>query len=300
MNPLESCLKNWSTTSKPIYIKGGIGVGKTYLCYKIVYEYDYHIQEIELNNIVNINALDCFSKKKVILIDDLDIQHILYKNVISKLKHIIKEAKKPLIIVGSNEYKSEFIPIIKLCKEYVIRKPSLSKMLEILKKYNIPLGKKKEICIEANGDIRYAIINTIIHGEKKIQRYDIFSIIKNIFSPNYKQDEKEQMFSFDLDYVIKMLYFNYPRALSSFMLGERECMQQSASYADDLSCMDLLDTHMKENGQWSDYPIITSIGTGRTYKDYLIQSASPCKFSFKSNSGNYNEDKQFKLLLDRV
>ena len=217
MDPLEKWLKQWTIGTKPIYIKGGIGVGKTHQCYKMASKYKYKIIELELNEALNINALDCFSEKKLILVDDLDIQLVMYKKVVTKLKKIIKEAKKPVIIVGSNEYKSELLPIIKLCNEYNIRKPSLSTMIAILKTSKLSLSKKKEICIQANGDIRYAIINTMIHGEKKIQRYDIFSIVKNIFSPNYGQDEKEQMFSFDLDYVIKMLYFNYPKALSSLV-----------------------------------------------------------------------------------
>lgn len=296
MDPLEKWLKQWTIGTKPIYIKGGIGVGKTHQCYKMASKYKYKIIELELNEALNINALDCFSEKKLILVDDLDIQLVMYKKVVTKLKKIIKEAKKPVIIVGSNEYKSELLPIIKLCNEYNIRKPSLSTMIAILKTSKLPLSKKKEICIQANGDIRYAIINTMIHGEKKIQRYDIFSIVKNIFSPNYGQDEKEQMFSFDLDYVIKMLYFNYPKALSSFILGEDTCIQQAANYADDLSCMDLLDTHMRENGQWGDYPIITSIVAGRTHQDYLIQNVSHCKYSFKPKSGSYNNLNHFKLL----
>ena len=280
-------IMSWTKKSPPLCITGDIGVGKTHLCIELASIHGYDLQQIELESVSNINAQECFSKKQLLLVDDLDAQIIIYSSALQNLKHLINTAKKPIIIVSSNDYNKNTILIIKKCITFKMNKPSFSIMNKILKSYKISSVEKKKIIRESNGDIRQALIKCNMKmSEIKDKQYDTFTIIKKIFDSKLSLNTKSILCMSDFDYICKLIYTNYLSVnaeLNSHMI-------------EDLSCIDIINTYMKENTEWELYNPISFISVARTSGLYNLQKVNPCKLSFKQWNSDFKEEAHFKLI----
>ena len=285
---------SYTKQSKPLLIKGDIGYGKTFIINELCKQHNLILIKIELDDLtpINLNISDSFTSKKLLVIEDLNMQLIIYPKALDKLKKIIKIIKKPLIITCLNEFHSKLKPIENKCVIYKIIKKSLNAFNKILSPYKINPQLKRFYIQKSNGDIRNAIINCNLQCKiitQKNHNYDIFTTIKKLLNSQIDQNIKFNLIN-DYDFIVKMLYKNYLNSVNSFEINDYEKIELLSNYSDDLSCIDLFNW-----GDWESLEIISSIMIGRTHKHFNLNKCEISNYSFKPKN-KFIEENHFKIM----
>ena len=240
-------------------IIGKSGYGKTTYAKKLTNQ-NYIFLDIEKNCRIGYST---FKKNGFYILEDLDTYES-HRNIIPIVKKLIKTLKKRLIITCHKEHHQKFKPIIKLCKVYTLPKPKNEFILKLMPKNNLSLQQKKNIIAVGDGDIRYSIIQANLYTglvNKKPIKSNIFDVVNMIMTKNLSLELKSELFFFD--YNLSGLFFHENYISKLKYKKAKNNMNLISNYADDLSIVDLMETKINKDRNYSSLPIVADIYVGK-------------------------------------
>ncbi|MBD3209247.1 replication factor C large subunit [Candidatus Woesearchaeota archaeon] len=172
---VESFLQNWSRKSKPVWLWGDPGTGKTTTALAFAAERGLELLEVNASDSRNKDAIhgliggavkqgSLFGTSKLILIDEVDgLSGTKDRGGIPELLRVIKGSIYPVIITGYDPYHKKFSALRKAC-ELVEFKPLpyrdvTARLKEILRREKIAFEEEAvtKVAMGAGGDLRAAI-----------------------------------------------------------------------------------------------------------------------------------------------
>lgn len=208
---------------KPILIYGPTGTGKTSFAYALKEEFDLELIEMNASQFRDKKRVDkvmenamlagtLSGRKKIILIDDVDILGRNDRGGASEISRLIKQANVPIILTAQDAWNRKISAIRMQCESIQLRritKNSIFKFLKnISKEENLEIDEKEimKIADNANGDLRSAINDLqTMRSNNRDQKKDIFNIVRGIFKGERYWEIKNIM-SRDVDYNLVKLW----------------------------------------------------------------------------------------------
>ncbi len=186
---IKRLVTSWTRRSKPIWIWGTSGTGKTVTAHALADELNLELVEVNASDSRNASAIDellggaikqgsLFGTSKLILIDEVDgLSGNKDRGGIPALIKVIKGSSYPVIITGLNPYDKKFSSLRKVC-ELVEFSPlpiraitdCLSKILDS-EKISYSLDSLQKIARSVDGDVRAAINDaqtSVVGSELKV------------------------------------------------------------------------------------------------------------------------------------
>ena len=263
IQPFIRWLLEWDSNKyKCALVSGLCGIGKTLLVELILKKHDYNIINISSDNDRNkeyiknvIKPLTSTKKtfdgqENVIVFNDIDSGGDY--GFIGSLSELIKETKIPIICICDNRYDQSIKPIINLCFDIKMVKPTYKEIYVLM--YNIVIKEKirikeseiKDLYDQANGDIRF-MLNTLQFGlrksKKNVQASNIFETTGKLLSIDEPLDSKYDIYWLSNDLHLLMVQENYINNTLGVSDQLRK-IQNIAYSADALSDADLLETQV--------------------------------------------------------
>ncbi len=222
---IKTWILNWirGKNGKPIMVCGPSGIGKTAFAYAIKEELDLELVEMSASdfrdrkNIERILAHSLMAgtlsgKKKLILIDDVDILGTKDRGGADAILEIVKNEEVPVILTATNAWDKKISKIRMNCELISLKrvtKTSIEKLvMYIAKKEGIDISVPliKSIVENANGDVRSAIndLQALGSGTREREK-DIFNTVRGIFKAESYKEVREAIDG-DLDYEIVSLW----------------------------------------------------------------------------------------------
>ncbi|MFA5049639.1 MAG: replication factor C large subunit [Candidatus Micrarchaeia archaeon] len=210
---------------KPLLIYGPTGTGKTSFAYALKEEFDLELIEMNASQFRDKGQVDRImqntlsagtltGKKKIILIDDVEILGRNDRGGAGEINKLIGEAKIPIILTATNAWDKKISSIRMSCELVQLRritKSSIQKLLiQIAKLENLEILQEKieEIAFNSNGDIRAAIMDLqAMHTHTRDNEKDIFNLVREIFKGEQYSKIKE-MLRGDIDFNILKLWMD--------------------------------------------------------------------------------------------
>ncbi len=210
---------------RPILIHGPTGCGKTSFAYALKEEFDLELIEMnasqfrdkaQVDKIIQ-NALfagTLSGKKKIILIDDIEILGRNDRGGAGEINRLINEAKIPIILTATDVWDKKISAIRMSCELIPLRKItkiSIQKFIQnIAKLEHIEVEEEKleKISSNSNGDIRAALMDLdAMHFDQRDNEKDIFNIVREIFKGEQYLKIKEILRG-DIDFNILKLWID--------------------------------------------------------------------------------------------
>ena len=240
-------------------IIGKSGYGKTTYAKKLANQ-NYIFLDIEKHSGIGYSNL---KENSFYILEDLDTYES-HRNIIPNIKKLIKTLKKRLIITCHKEHHQKFKPIIKLCKVHTLPKPTQNFILKLMPKNNLSLQLKKNIINSSDGDIQHSILQANLYSgsiDKKSIKSNIFDVVNLIMTKKLSLQLRSELFFFD--YSLSGLFFheNYINKLK-YKLA-KDAMKQISDYAEDLSLVDLMETKINKDRDYSSLPFVADIYVGK-------------------------------------
>ena len=223
-------LNKFINEDKHIYICGNSSTGKT----KMIHDFfdnipSYDVTYLSIQNVISIEEILKYTnhsimtifnktiKKKIIVIDDIDILNNNEKKKINEIIKYIKKNKKNIssfkfIFSGINEQDKKIKELIHLCNKIKLKKNNSLKILE--NNIDFILNKKyKNDFYIYNEKTTYCLLfhENIINCLTKNHVHFYYSFLKNFSYGDYYDRisfQKQLWIYNDITYYIKMLY-NY-------------------------------------------------------------------------------------------
>ncbi len=224
---IKKWILDWNRNKlrKPILVYGQSGTGKTSFAYALKKEFDLELIELNASqfrnkkNVNNIMANTMMAgtltgKKKIILIDDVDILQRKDRGGATEISKLIKEANIPIILTGGDPWIKKISAIRMQCELIQLRKISKRTIMKLLR----TISQKEElemmeeqlenIAENANGDVRSAINDLqAAHSVNRDRKKDIFNVIREIFKAE-KYTEVKNLMRGDLNLDIVKLWID--------------------------------------------------------------------------------------------
>lgn len=168
-------IKNWKKNSKPIFIYGPPGSGKTSLAYSIAQELNYELYEINSSDARNKQQIEerigsvlkqysLFGKNKLILIDEIDaLSGTKDRGGVPAIIKLIQGSAFPVILTANNPWDNKFSTLRKKCQLIEFAPLEYLSILQVLKnicdKERIKYEEDvlKSLARRTSGDARSAI-----------------------------------------------------------------------------------------------------------------------------------------------
>ena len=240
-------------------IIGKSGYGKTTYAKNLTNQ-NYIFLDIEKTGTIGYST---FKKNCFYILEDLDTYES-QRNIIPIIKKLIKSLKNRLIITCHKEYHQKFKPIIKLCKVYTLPKPKPEFILKLMPKNDLSLQQKKNIINSSDGDIQHSILQANLYSgsiDKKSIKSNIFDVVNMIMTKNLSLQSRSELFFFD--YNLSGLFFHENYISKQKYKQSKEAMKQISDYAEDLSLVDLMETKINKDRDYSSLPIVADIYVGK-------------------------------------
>jgi hypothetical protein len=238
---------------------GKSGYGKTTYAKKLANQNYIYLDIEKISGIGYSN----FKENCFYIFEDLDTYEN-HRNIIPIVKKLIKTLKNRLIITCHKEHHQKFKPILKLCKVYTLPKPSQDFILKLMPKNNLSIQQKKNIISVGDGDIRYSIIQSNLYTgpvNKKPIKSNIFDVVNMIMTRNLSLMLKSELFFFD--YNLSGLFFHENYISKLKYKQAKNNMKLLSDYADDLSLVDLMETKINKDRNYSSLPMVADIYVGK-------------------------------------
>ncbi len=172
---IKNLVSSWKRGSKPVWIYGPSGVGKTAVAYALANDFNLELMEVNASDSRNAASIDSliggavnqgslFGRRKLILIDEIDgLSGTKDRGGIPALVKIVKNSSFPVIITGQDPFDKKFSSLRKAC-ELVAFNPLPSSVIEsallrILNAESVSFNPSdvKKIALNVDGDLRAAI-----------------------------------------------------------------------------------------------------------------------------------------------
>ena len=270
---------------------GKSGYGKTTYAKKLTNQ-NYIFLDIEKHSGIGYSNI---KEKCFYILEDLDTYES-HRNIIPIVKKLIKTLKTRLIITCHKEHHQKFKPIIKLCKVYTLPKPKTEFILKLMPKNNLSLQQKKNIINSSDGDIQHSILQANLYSgsiDKKSIKSNIFDIVNMIMNKNLSLELKSELFFFD--YSLSGLFFHENYIIKQKYKQSKEAMKQISDYVEDLSLVDLMETKINKDRDYSSLPIIADIYVGKLAPFSGLSYLKFPKIFIKKKYEKFNEINYWKL-----
>lgn len=271
---------------------GKSGYGKTTYAKKLSNQ-NYILLNIENTGTIGYSTLkkNCFY-----ILEDLDTYES-NRNIVQIVKKLIKTLKKRLIITCHKEHHQKFKPILKLCKIHTLPKPSTKFILNLMPKNNLSLQQKKNIINSSDGDIQHSILQATLYTgkiDKKSIKSNIFDVVNMIMTKNLSLELKSKLFFFD--YNLSGLFFHENYISKLKYKNAKNNIKLISDYADDLSLVDIMETKINKDRNYSSLPIVADIYVGKLNHFSGISYLKFPKIIIKKKYDKYNEINYWKNL----
>lgn len=228
---IKKWILEWSRgkKGKPILIYGPSGIGKTSFAYVLKKEFDLELLEMNASQFRDKKNVDRIianammagtlsGKKKIILIDDVDILRKDDRGGALEISRLIKEAEVPILLTADNAWEKKIAPIRMQCELIQLRritKNSIVKLLrEVSEKENTEIEEEVlvKIAENSNGDVRSALNDLqAVHTTNRDREKDIFNLVREVFKgENYLEVRKLMNGDVDLNMVKLWIDENIP------------------------------------------------------------------------------------------
>jgi len=181
-----------------LLLYGPTGIGKTLIASVIANEKNMRLLEINASDKRTSSSIKeilepatkdgSLSKRRLILIDEIDGLSSVDRGAVSEIKRIIKESKFPIILIANNAYDPKLKILRNYCELLKVKRIPVNlierKLIEICKKEKLKIDNAtiREIAINSNGDIRSAINDLEISSSGYREREkNIFDVLRTIF-----------------------------------------------------------------------------------------------------------------------
>ena len=170
-----SLIRNWSRKSKPIWLYGPTGTGKTATALAFAKERHLELIEVNASDSRNKDAIatliggavkqgSLFGTSKLILVDEVDgLSGTKDRGSIPELLKVVKGSLYPIVITGLDPYDRKFSTLRKACElvefKPVDYKAIIARLEVILQQENIVCDELavKKLALSAGGDVRAAL-----------------------------------------------------------------------------------------------------------------------------------------------
>ena len=175
VSSVNSLIRNWSRKSKPIWLWGPTGCGKTAAALAFAQERNFELIEINASDARNKDAIhnliggavnqgSLFGTSKLILIDEVDgLSGTKDRGGIPELLKVVKKSMYPILITGQDPYNKKFSSLRKACELIEFKmldyKLIAAHLKKILATENISFEEQAvtKIAMSVGGDMRAAI-----------------------------------------------------------------------------------------------------------------------------------------------
>jgi len=325
--------------NKIILCLGQSGIGKTNLLKLLFKEMNYECSEINdfenikdtISNLINNKTINSFfsKKKKIILIDDLEILINLDKTILSSLLKMRNDNKIPIICIANKIFERKLGDFKKSCHIFYMNKPNfnltLQYFIKIINKLNIELTKKKlenlkkyiNLC---RNNIKFMLLNLDIYLDNDEINKDIilnqnfndsglFDIVNNIYNKKYDIEDIGNIVHSDSSLISMLLHENLITELESRrkIKDKREIISIYKNIIDEFCISDIMEQFVFSNNEWS---LLQLLYITKIYKFNSLINQYPLKENNENNiftqiltkysiKCNYNK-KKTKLLNDNL
>lgn len=322
----ESILKN---PTKPIFIYGESGIGKTLCANLIGKELDYSIYHTDASDIrgkeaalklseICFTGANIFGKKRLVILDEIDAINDKRggddSGGISEILKIINKTKQPIIFIANDPYENKKLrPIFEKSLQVRFDLPNKLSILKFAKdicdKENIDydLVSLKQLVENTKNDIRALMLDlgTLLDFEKitledveslgdRKRDEDVFKVLGKIFYPKdfYKTRNSLNEMNIDWELLFAWLEENIPRKYKNPI--------NLANGMEQLSKADLYKGRIRGNN-WILFKYIIdylTVGVAYSKKEREMGGFSP--FVFPTFLKKLSENKKEKVILDSV
>lgn len=272
-------------------IIGKSGYGKTTYAKNLTNQ-NYIFLDIEKHSGIGYSNI---KEKCFYILEDLDTYES-QRNIIPIIKKLIKTLKNRLIITCHKEYHQKFKPIIKLCKVYNLPKPKTELILKLMPKNDLSLQQKKNIINSSDGDIQHSILQANLYSgsiDKKSIKSNIFDVVNMIMTKNLSLQSRSELFFFD--YSLSGLFFHENYISKQKYKQSKEAMKQISDYAEDLSLVDLMETKINKDRNYSSLPFVADIYVGKLTPFSGLSYLKFPKIFIKKKYKRFNEMNYWKF-----
>jgi len=256
-------LSNWTEHSKlkGALISGACGIGKDVLVDLVLNMQHFHFNIVYADLDDERNAefvktvikplikskLSFNGKHNLLVINHIDsgCDH----GLISHLNYLLKETIIPIICICDNRYDQSIRPILGLCQDFTLVKPSYNEvstfLYSVAAKEGIRMNPStiQSMVEESNGDIRFLLNSLQFRSKtdfKNIQSTNLFETTSRLLSMDETMDSKYDLYWLANDMHPFMIQENY---INNQLISrdERQKWQNMSQTADAISDMDLFD-----------------------------------------------------------
>jgi replication factor C large subunit len=322
----ESLLKD---PTKPIFIYGESGIGKT-LCSKLIAkELDYSIYHTDASDVrgkdaisnlsqVALTGANIFGKKRLIILDEIDAMDDKRgggdQGGFLEIAKILDKTKQPMILIANDPYDNKKLrPVFEKCLQVRFDLPNKLSILKFAKdicdkeEIDYDLISLKQLVENTKNDLRALLLDleTLSQfkkitledveslGERKRDE-DIFKVLGKIFYPKNFYDVKNSIHDLNIDWQLLFAWLeeNVPRKYKN--------PQNLLNGMESLSKADLFKGRIKASNWILLKYVLDYLTIGVAYSKTERESGSFSPFVFPTILKKLSGNKKERIIFDKV